>query len=259
MFRTTGRGTGLTARRVYRVLSIVSILLAIPLSVSPITRSTAVFFAALAIGAGGMQLLLLLMARTGGWQRRAAALLYALGTALFALFLATFVAVQLVLLRNARTDSEAERAQYLLVLGAGIRGDQPTKTLRMRLQAARDVAQHNPDCTLIVCGGQGADEDFPEAIVMRDWLVANGVAADRILCEEQSTNTIQNIANAKRILDEREPHGASTAVVSNGRHLMAQAGLDPVAIAAPSPWYLRPTFCIREYFSLVLLAATNRW
>lgn len=265
MFRTTGRGTGLTARRFYRLLCLVSVILALALSLSPITRSAGVFFAALAVCGLGMYLLLWLMAHTDGLLRRAAMGLYALGTTLFALFLVTFVVVQLILLRGAHTDPESAQAQYLLVLGGGIRGDQPTQTLRLRLEAALDCAQRNPDCTLIVCGGQGDDEDYPEAYVMRKWLMEQGIPADRILSEDRSVNTIENIANAKRILDATAPEGYTTAVVSSGfhlfraRHLMAQAGLDPVAVAAPSPWHLRPVFCLREYFSLVILAATNRW
>lgn len=255
----------MTARRFYRILCIVSVVLALPLLVSPITRCAGAFFGALAVCALAMLLLLWLMARTGGWLRRAAKLLYALGTVLFALFLVTFVAVQLILLRGAHTDPEAEQAQYLLVLGGGIRGDQPSLTLRFRLEAARDCAQRNPDCTLIVCGGQGDDEDYPEAYVMRKWLIEQGIAEDRVLLEDRSVNTIENIQNAKRILDKTAPDGYTTAVVSSGfhlfraRHLMEQAGLDPVAVAAPSPWHLRPVFCLREYFSLVILAATNRW
>jgi uncharacterized SAM-binding protein YcdF (DUF218 family) len=265
LFRTTGGSAGLTARRFYALLASLSAVLAVILAVPPITRFAALFFAVLALCALGMTGLLRMMTHTTGWLSRTAERLYAMGTALFALFLLTFVAVQLLLLRGAHTDPEAEQAQYLLVLGAGIDGDQPSQTLRLRLEAARDCALRNPDCVLVVCGGQGADEAYPEAVVMRRWLVGQGIAESRILEEDRSVNTIENIANAKRMLDEIAPDGYTTAVVSSGfhlfraRHLMAQAGLSPTAVAAPSPWHLRPVFCLREYFSLVILAAANRW
>lgn len=251
--------------RFYRGMSAVCLILGVICLPFPISRFASVISAAFCLYAVVMQLLLWLMAHTEKTVRRAASACYALGTAVFSLFVVTFVAVQLILLRNAHTDPEADRAQYLLVLGAGIREDRPTNTLRSRLEAARDCALRNPSSTIIVCGGQGDDEDYPEALVMKNWLVEHGIPAERILMEDRSTNTIENIAFAKEILDRTASDGYTTAVVSNGfhlfraRHLMQQAGLDPVAVSAPSPRHLRPLFCLREYCSLVILAATDRW
>lgn len=251
--------------RLYRILFSAGLLLGLLCLPSPITRFASVIFAALCVYAAVMQLLLRLTQHANRIIRRIASTLYAFGIAAASMIVVTFAAVQLLLLRSAHTDPEAEHAQYLLVLGAGIREDRPSNTLRTRLEAARDCALRNPSSTIIVCGGQGDDEDYPEALVMKNWLVEHGVPAERIRMEDRSTNTIENIAFAKEILDRTAPAGYTTAVVSNGfhlfraRHLMAQAGLDPVAVSAPSPWHLRPVFCLREYCSLVILAATNRW
>lgn len=249
----------------YRILFAAGLVLGLICLPSPITRFASAIFAALCVYAAAMQLLLRLMQQKNTAVRHIAAALYAFGIAVVSMIAVTFAAVQLMLLHGAHTDPEAERAQYLLVLGAGIREDRPSNTLRSRLEAARDCALRNPSCTIVVCGGQGDDEDSPEALVMKNWLVEHGIPAERILMEDRSTSTIENIAYAKEILDRTAPDGYTTAVVSNGfhlfraRHLMEQAGLDPVAVSAPSPWHLRPLFCLREYCSLVILAATNRW
>lgn len=251
--------------RLYRILFAVGLVLGLICFPSPITRFASVICTAVCVYSIVMQLLLRLMQQKSTVVRRIAASLYALGIAVVSMIAVTFVVVQLLLLRGAHTDPEAEHAQYLLVLGAGIRQDQPSNALRSRLEAARGCALRNPSCTIVVCGGQGGDEDYPEAFVMKNWLTEHGIPAERILMEDRSTSTIENIAYAKEILDRIAPDGYTTAVVSNGfhlfraRHLMEQAGLDPVAVSAPSPWHLRPVFCLREYCSLVILAAANRW
>ena len=257
-------------KRMYTVLCSLSAALTLAVAVAIPFWGTAaygylLFCAAFALCTGIMRLLLTLRERTEGTLRRVVRILYGIGTALFSLFLGSFVVVQGILLVNAHTDPEARQADYLLVLGGGIRGDQPGCSLTARLEAARACWEQNPSCTLIVCGGQGADEQYTEAYVMHKWLLAHGVPKNRILLEDQSVNTVQNIRNAKEILRQTGAERARVAVVSSGfhlfraRHLMEQAGLGRLAVAAPSPWYLRPLFCLREYFSLAILVATGRW
>ena len=257
-------------KRVYTVLCALSAVLTLVVAVAIPFWGTAaygylLFCGVLALCTGIMRLLITLQERTEGTPRRVMRILYGIGTALFALFLGSFVVVQGILLVNARTDPEARQTDYLLVLGGGIRGDQPGRSLTARLEAARACWEQNPSCTLIVCGGQGADEQYTEAYVMRKWLLAHGVPENCIVMEDQSVNTVQNIQNAKEILRQTGAERARVAVVSSGfhlfraRHLMEQAGLGRLAVAAPSPWYLRPLFCLREYFSLAILVATGRW
>lgn len=57
---------------------------------------------------------------------------------------------------------------------------------------------------VVTSGGQGPDEDIPEAIAMRDYLVSRGVPADRVLTETRSRTTWENLANVKKIVDGRE-------------------------------------------------------
>ncbi len=45
--------------------------------------------------------------------------------------------------------------EYVVVLGAQVRGQKPSKALKMRLEAARAYARENPDTVLILSGGQG--------------------------------------------------------------------------------------------------------
>ena len=87
---------------------------------------------------------------------------------------------------NAHFDEDA-----VIVLGAGLRGDRPSTTLKGRLNAAYEYHLENPDALIIVSGGQGHDEDITEAEAMKKYLVALGIPDDRIVKEEKSTSTYE--------------------------------------------------------------------
>lgn len=195
-----------------------------------------------------------------------AAWLVRIGNVVFVLWLVSVAVVEGFIVSGARTDAQAMQADCVFVLGGGIRGDQPTETLRNRLAVALDVMEQNPDAQIIVCGGQGDDEDYTEASVMYNWMVSHGGDAERITMESQSRNTIQNIENAVEICGKNGWSTDHVAALSSGfhlfrtRHIMEQCGLQPAAIAAPSgnP-AMHVLFCIREYFSICKLVFQGYW
>ena len=120
------------------------------------------------------------------------------------------------------------QADYYLVLGALVNPNgQPSAALAARCDTAIAVLNVNPGSQAILCGGQGGDEPCTEAAAMQDYMIAHGADADRLILEDKSSTTIQNIANAKKLL----PEGAAVAVITNDYHLararrlLAHAGL----------------------------------
>lgn len=139
---------------------------------------------------------------------------------------------------------------YLIVLGAGLRPDgTPSESLRLRLDAARDYLEENPDTRCIVSGGQGLGETRTESDAMFDYLVQQGVSTSCIVRESRSTTTAENIRYSRELL----PEGASVGVVTNDFHLYRalriaeKNGLAGArGLAAPSnPLYL-PHALLRE-------------
>ena len=61
--------------------------------------------------------------------------------------------------------------QTVIVLGAGLRGDTPSRLLRCRLDAAYDFAAAHPGALVITTGGQGRGETRSEGEVMREYLI----------------------------------------------------------------------------------------
>ena len=73
---------------------------------------------------------------------------------------------------HARGDQHLD---YVVVLGAQVRKSGPSKALRYRLDTAADYLRNSPDTICIVSGGKGANEPFPEAQGMADYLKAHGI------------------------------------------------------------------------------------
>ena len=126
-----------------------------------------------------------------------------------------------------------------------------------RLEAALDYLEAYPDAVAIVSGGQGAGEDVTEASAMHDWLVAHGMPESRIVQEDQSTSTRENLENSFAIIRSRGGDPADgVAVVSSEYHLyrakqMARAlGAKPLGVAAETTLpTMRANYFIREAFA----------
>ena len=94
---------------------------------------------------------------------------------------------------QAKTDA-ADGVEYVVVLGARVdEGGNPSYSLLWRLEATLEYMNAHPDCVAVLSGGQGADEPMSEAACMHDWLVGHGVDEDRLIMEDQSTNTLENL------------------------------------------------------------------
>lgn len=141
----------------------------------------------------------------------------------------------------------------VVVLGGGIRGDQPSLMLRRRLDAAYDYMQKNSSAICVVTGGQGSDEIMPESVVMRNYLITRGLEPERILFEDKSKSTRQNFEYAAKLI----PQDSKVIVVTDGFHQLRAgifakaAGLDaPYSISSLTPWGLLPTYWLRELMGL---------
>ena len=146
------------------------------------------------------------------------------------------------------------KLQYVIVLGAQVRGTKVSRALKQRLDQAAAYARENPETILIVSGGQGGGEDITEAQAMETYLLEAGMHADRILQENRSENTEQNIRYSMALMEE-EP--GKVGIVSNDFHLfravhIAKAqGLAAEGIPAPTEWFMRLNYMTREAFAVV--------
>lgn len=115
---------------------------------------------------------------------------------------------------------DREKPDYLMVLGAGLRGDKISTTLLYRLEKAIEFNEQYPDVKIIVSGGQGKGEYITEALAMKNYLMSHGIDKSLIISEDRSTNTYENFLYTKELLDKAvvREHYIIT-VISNDFHM----------------------------------------
>lgn len=177
-----------------------------------------------------------------------------------------FFAIMIAVIASEAWQKPTQGADYLVVLGARVRGNRISSLLRYRLDAALEYLSDNPDTRVIVAGGQGPGENLSEAEAMQEYLVEHGIVAERILLDDASVNTDQNIKNSIALMqNEQEVTGKHIVIVSNGFHLfratrilekqLQEEGLSESTtvegLGAPTKWYLVPNFYVREVLAVV--------
>lgn len=146
----------------------------------------------------------------------------------------------------------------VVVLGSGlIRGKVPP-LLAARLHRGQVLFEKFPYVSpvLVTSGGKGRDEPVAEASAMADYLVGEGVPRDRLIVENRSRTTEQNLRYSAELLHERGI-GGPVAAVTNNFHafraalLMRRLGIAGYSVGAPTARYYWPTAVIREFVAVL--------
>lgn len=174
-----------------------------------------------------------------------------------------FAILESIVISGAKPSGESE-APYLIVLGAKVNGRTPSMILTERLRAAHEYMVENPDAIAVLSGGQGRGESISEAEAMENWLLDRGIESDRLLKEENSTNTWENIDNSVDMIRAMGESGeVRAAIVTNDFHMYRaiyiaeEAGIDAVSFPAETVRIdLRVNYYIREALALVKLYLT---
>lgn len=170
-----------------------------------------------------------------------------MGIALF-----VFVESQVVMAMNAQPQ---ENLDYVIVLGAAVRGTTPTRPLRLRIQTAYEYMERNPDTILIASGGKGTDEQISEAECIRRTLIEMGLDETRIVIEDKSMDTEENIRNSYALIEDKE---SDVGVVTNSFHIWRAVeiaksqGHEMVSgVPAKTLMPLGIHYVVREFFGFV--------
>ena len=170
---------------------------------------------------------------------------------LYFLIMAVFIA------GSGRNDNADYREDAVIVLGAGIRGEEVGRLLSYRLDKAAEYSVLNPGALIVVAGGQGPQEDIPEALAMERYLIDKGVPKERIIREDESVSTHENLTFSKYILDGLIEKPYSVVVITNDFHIYRamkiaeRTGLDARHIYAKITWYSTPVIYLRESVAIM--------
>lgn len=173
---------------------------------------------------------------------------------LAAVFILTFVVVEGLILYHAQKTND-ENADVIIILGARLYGKIPSPALSHRLDRGYDYLIEHPETIAVVSGGMGRGEEITEAEAMKTYLEKKGIEADRILIEDKSYNTYENISFSIDVLKDQIPSlqldKMKFGIVTNSFHIFRgtliarEKGLDAFGIPSKTP----PTTLVKGYLT----------
>lgn len=143
-----------------------------------------------------------------------------------------------------------------VVLGCSVKGTRPSRILQERLDAAYEYLTENPEAMCILSGGQGNGEDITEAQCMYEYLTEKGIDKERLILEEQSTDTEENLKYAKLLLEEHQL-GEEIAIVTSEFHsyrasiIAENVGIESYSVASNTILFMLPTYYVRELYAIL--------
>ncbi|MBQ9376073.1 MAG: YdcF family protein [Ruminococcus sp.] len=182
--------------------------------------------------------------------------------------LAVVAYLECVLLGTIITSVKAARRiprfnrDYIIILGCQIRQDgKLTKLLQSRADRAIEFAKMQSEADdrelyFIASGGQGDDEVTSEAEAIKNYLLSCGVSPDKILVEDQSTNTYENFKNSMELIrSHAEKEHIRIAYSTTNYHvfrvglLASEQGIRVEGIGSRTKQYYWINAFIREYIA----------
>ena len=154
---------------------------------------------------------------------------------------------------------------YIIILGCAIRRDGSlTPLLRGRVDSALRFEQRQYEAVgkhacFVPSGGQGPDEVASEGEAMERYLIDQGVAPERIIREDKSVNTFENMQLSRKVIeahtddfDEKKIAFSTTNYhVFRGYILSDKNGFKAQGISAKTKWYFFPNAFLREFIGLL--------
>lgn len=182
-------------------------------------------------------------------EHTAARVIFSVLTAFAAVLFILALIISVFMIKAA--NNKPEKPSVLVVLGCRVKGETPSLMLEKRINAAYGYLAENPGAVAVLSGGQGSDELISEAECMYRELVKKGISPERLILEDKSVNTRENIRNSFRIIAEKNLDGEIT-VVTNEFHqyraklIARKEGKEVTAVTADTMIFLLPTYWVRD-------------
>lgn len=144
-----------------------------------------------------------------------------------------------IIIKGSASDTllQGEIIDYVIIPGCAVNGRMPGKCLQTRIDTAVEYLRSHTLSMAVCSGGQGSDEEASEAQIICEELIRRGIPENRILLEDKSTSTYENLTFTKQLLDERKgdtPYKVlivtSDFHVYRTRNLARHAGFDYAAL-----------------------------
>ena len=171
-----------------------------------------------------------------------------------AVVLVVFVVTETRIISGMTAGGE-KNLDYVIVLGAQVKKDGPSRALQHRIDKAAKYLKENPNTMAILSGGKGDDEPAAEAKSMAQGLKKLGIDQKRLILEEKSTNTDENFRYSLALIKDEKK---SIGVITSNFHVFRGVGIAKrqttrkiVGIAAPSHDIMQLHYLVREFFAVL--------
>lgn len=156
-------------------------------------------------------------------------------------------------LRDGKTNADGQK--ILVVLGCRVKGDVPSKALEKRVDSAYLYLMSNPHSKAILSGGQGRDEFVSEALCMKQMLTKRGISPNRLILEDKSVSTYQNIKFSMKYIEAEDVKEIAVATSEyhqkRAKLICKKFGLTAYSVSSKTDPLILPVFVLREIFALV--------
>ena len=170
-----------------------------------------------------------------------------------------FILVQFLILSGGKDESDRQ-VDYVIILGGRVYGDKPSNSLNERIKTATKYLKEHEDIKVVASGGTGKGEEISEAEAIKKELVKNGIDENRIIKEDKSKNTVENLKfSLEKINEDRAVNNEKVKVliVTNGYHLYRSKkiaellGYEAYGLPAATPFISIPKSYLREFLSII--------
>lgn len=131
----------------------------------------------------------------------------------------------------------AINSDYIIVLGAAAYHKKPSPVLKERIDHAITLYQQGLAPTIIFTGGFGTGAPYAESDVAAKYALRNGVKIVDVLTEDHSRSTVDNLIEAKKLMDSDRL--TTAIIVSDPLHLKRASiiaeNLNIEAVTSPTP------------------------
>ena len=167
-----------------------------------------------------------------------------------------FLCTEMMILQKMFLKPKDE-LKYVIVLGAKVNGTMVSESLRRRLDRTLTYMKENPNTKAIVSGSQLGGEVITEAEAMKRYLVEAGIDENRIIKEENSYTTEQNLRFSKELIPDI---AESVGIITSNYHVYRaicyakKLGYQEVhGISASTHPVLLINYLVREFFAILKL------
>lgn len=181
----------------------------------------------------------------------------------FMIWLVSFIVIIGMMFISSLPDKN-QKPNCLIILGAGLKGRNPSIVLLNRLNLAVEYINNHPNVNVIVSGGQGPGETISEAEAMKTYLVSHGIDGSIISKEDKSTSTKENLIFSRNLYERSTGTKLSEAsiITSNfhmfrAKFLASKIGIKAHGISAETPYYIYPNVLAREYLAILWTFAAS--